>query len=130
MAFIFILWLPIVARCPLARLPVARCPLARLPAQNAKSTARFRSPIRYDSVYSQPSLYRHSIQRKIRYNADFHRYETFSQEVTVNQKLCKNIIFHTSRNICFGYLCITRSVRLTEAILTYVHNTCSMWKNE
>ena len=35
------------------------------------------------SDYSQPSLYRHSIQRQ----------NSFAQEVTVNVKLCKNIAF-------------------------------------
>ena len=30
-------------------------------------------------------------------------YETFAQEIKVNQKLCDNTVFNTSRNICFGY---------------------------
>ena len=33
----------------------------------------------------------------------FHRYETFSQEVTLNQKLCKNIVL-ILQETCFGYL--------------------------
>ena len=34
----------------------------------------------------------------------FDLHETFNQEVRVNQKLCKNIVFNTPKNICFGYL--------------------------
>ena len=34
----------------------------------------------------------------------FECHETFAQEVTVNEKLCKNIAFKTSSNIYFEYL--------------------------
>ena len=40
----------------------------------------------------------------IRYNDNSDWHETFAQEVAVNQKLCKNIWFNTSRNICSEYL--------------------------
>ena len=41
--------------------------------------------------YSQPSLYRHSIQRQNSLEWQFERHETFAQEVMVNEKLCNNI---------------------------------------
>ena len=47
---------------------------------------------------------------------DWH--ETFVQELTVDQKLCKYIVSNTSRKICFGYLL----GRLTGAILTNIQN--------
>ena len=46
----------------------------------------------YDGgMYNQPTLYRHSIQRQNSLQWQFECYEIFAQEVTVNEKLCKNI---------------------------------------
>ena len=54
-------------------------------------------------LYRQPFLYRHSIQRQNLLQWQFECHETFTQEVTVNEKLCKNIALKLKAT-CFGYL--------------------------
>ena len=49
--------------------------------------------------------------------------ETFALKVTVNQKLCKNIVFNTSRNVCFGYFVLMIVGWPRSSLLNFFHCT-------